>query len=174
MSEATTDTRKAIVKLRDELVLIPDGKELAVGILTDWDALEAERDRGPIGAVPTDEGGPGKEETYWLRRKLDASIQHLRDIEDYYRLRGGTPESFNAVRAERARDLYEHILADFVNGKLTEPTRYDALEAERDRAVELVRRFRQWDDLPGRADGPFWMQEADALLAALVEDSGRG
>lgn len=38
----------------------------------------------------------------------------------------------------------------------------DALVAERDRAVRLIRQFRQWDDLPGR------MAEADTFLAALA------
>ena len=39
------------------------------------------------------------------------------------------------------------------------------LVADRDRLLYLVQQFRQWDDLPGRADGPFWMREADEVLS---------
>jgi hypothetical protein len=30
--------------------------------------------------------------------------------------------------------------------------------------LELVKRFRQWDDLPGRGDGPMWMKWADEVI----------
>lgn len=80
--------------------------------------------------VPNDDGGPGREDTYWLRTKLQAAIQHLRDVEDYYRFLGGEPQGFNMIRADRARDLYETILEDFVNGKISRPTR-----AELERAL---------------------------------------
>lgn len=78
---------------------------------------------------PGVEGGPGKEETYWLRVKLDACVQHLRDIEDFYRIRGGLPESFNTIRADRARSLYEQISEDFISGKVTVPTMRERAEA---------------------------------------------
>jgi hypothetical protein len=74
------------------------------------------------GRVPSAEGGPGHEEQYWQRRKLNAAIQHLRDIEDYYRTRGGDPEGFNMVRADRARAIYEQISDDYLNGKRNRPT----------------------------------------------------
>jgi len=83
-----------------------------------------------IGRVPSDEGGPGHEETYWLRQKLQASIVHLRDIEDYFRM-SGTPRSMD--RADRARSLYEQISEDFVNGKtnrLTMRQRAEVAEAD--------------------------------------------
>jgi len=82
-----------------------------------------------IDRFPTTAGGPGHEEQYWLNQKLKASIRHLRDIEDYYRLRGGTPRSPNMIRADRARSLYEQISDDFLNGKRNVPTMRERAEA---------------------------------------------
>lgn len=89
--------------------------------------------RGNWKQEPSDEGGPGKEETYWLRNKLRSAVVHLRDIEDYYIVRGGTPESPNVQRARRARGIYEQISEDYINGKLGTPTmreRAESAEAE--------------------------------------------
>lgn len=83
---------------------------------------EVERLQQAQRRVPSDEGGPGNEEHYWMRAKLGAAIMHLRDLEDFYRLRGGTPAGFNQVRADRARQLYEAITEDFLNGSMTRPT----------------------------------------------------
>jgi len=111
-----------------------------------------------IGRVPSDEGGPGHEEAYWLRQKLQASIVHLRDIEDYFRM-SGTPRSMD--RADRARSLYEQISEDFVNGKIDRLTMRQRAEA-------------------AEADNRAMQQEADemeaelaALEAALVETNLR-
>ena len=93
--------------------------------------------------VPSDDGGPGHEESYWLRAKLQASITHLRDVEDFYRLRGGLPDGFNTLRADRARDLYEAITEDFVDGKTTRPTR-----AELEQEVERLKRGNQERETP--------------------------
>jgi hypothetical protein len=82
----------------------------------------AERERDGEGSVPTKAGGPGHEEKYWLKHKLYASIRHLRDVEDYYRLKGGLREGFNLIRADRARSIYEQITEDFLNGKRDVPT----------------------------------------------------
>lgn len=82
-----------------------------------------------LGPVPDRSGGPGHEEVYWLRRKLNESIKHLRDIEDYYRIKGGTPRSYNMIRADRARSLYEQISEDFLNGKTNRPTMRERAEA---------------------------------------------
>jgi len=87
-----------------------------------------------IGRVPSDEGGPGNEETYWLRQKLQASIVHLRDIEDYFRM-SGTPRSMD--RADRARSLYEQISEDFVNGKIGSLTMRQRAEAAETQAAAL-------------------------------------
>jgi len=81
-----------------------------------------------LGPVPDSSGGPGKEEVYWLKRKLNESIRHLRDIEDYYRMKSGTPVSFNMIRADRARSLYEQISEDFLNGKINQPTMRERAE----------------------------------------------
>jgi len=89
-----------------------------------------------IGRVPSDEGGPGHEEAYWLRQKLQASIVHLRDIEDYLRM-SGTPRSME--RADRARSLYEQISEDFVNGKIDRLTMRQRAEAAEAR-VEVLER----------------------------------
>jgi len=82
-----------------------------------------------LGPVPDSSGGSGHEEQYWLKRKLNESIRHLRDIEDYYRLRSGTPRSYNMERANRARSLYEQISEDFLNGKIRQPTMRERAEA---------------------------------------------
>lgn len=112
-------------------------------------AAERERDEalarseGRRPPRPTDEGGPGKEEECWLQAKLKACIRDLRDIEDYYRLeRGGSEDSPNMVRADRARQLYEAIGEDFLNGKLTRPTvreRAEAAEAALTQTREKVK-----------------------------------
>jgi hypothetical protein len=81
-----------------------------------------------LGPVPDRSGGPGHEERYWLKRKLNESIRHLRDIEDYYRMIGGTPRSFNMIRADRARSLYEQISDDFLNGRSMQPTMRERAE----------------------------------------------
>ncbi len=44
-----------------------------------------------------------------------------------------------------------------------------SLQRREDALRNLVRRFREWDDLPGRADGPYWMAEADRVLAVQPE-----
>lgn len=31
--------------------------------------------------------------------------------------------------------------------------------------LALVERLRGWDDLPGRSDGPFWIEECDKVIA---------
>lgn len=98
---------------------------------------EVERERRQ---VPSDEGGPGGpgyEEQYWLRAKLNASIRHLRDVEDFYRLREGLPEGFNMLRADRARSLYEQISDDFLNGNRDVPTMRDRAQAAEARNKEL-------------------------------------
>lgn len=102
-------------------------------VLAERDGLKEQLEAAELARrpVPTNEGGPGHEERYWLRAKLDGAIQHLRDIEDFYRLRGGLPESYNMARADRARSLYEQITEDFVNGKLGTPTLKEQLEALR-------------------------------------------
>jgi len=96
---------------------------------SDFDTIRAGR-----GRAPSDEGGPGNEETYWLRQKLQASIVHLRDIEDYFRL-SDTPRSMD--RADRARSLYEQISEDFVNGKTNRLTMRQRAEAAEARLAEL-------------------------------------
>lgn len=105
-------------------------------------ARDAERRR-----VPGDEGGTGREEQYWMRAKCDAAITHLRDMEDYFRLRGGLPEGFNMLRADRARQLHEAISAYLLNGKRGVPTvreRADAADtALRARDAELAEAYRQ-------------------------------
>ena len=111
-------------------------------------AAEAERDEAQLraginglGAHPSEAGGPSKEEAYWQRRKLDAAIRHLRDIEDHFRLGAGTPESPNMIRADRARAIYEQISDDYLNGKTYRPTmkeRAVAAEGERDRLREVL------------------------------------
>ena len=90
-------------------------------------ADQAER----LGAVPAED--TSKAETYWQRQKLDSAIRHLRDIEDFYRTRGGLGMSRNQVRADRARAIYEQITDDYLNGKMTRPTLKEhaaTLEAE--------------------------------------------
>lgn len=89
----------------------------------------AHLDRDGLGPAPSDAGGPGHEEQYWQRRKLDAAIRHLRDIEDYYRTRGGLPEGFNMIRADRARAIYEQISDDYLNGNAKRPTLAQRLDA---------------------------------------------
>ncbi len=132
-----------------------DGEAVAEAALTkerDWKWREITRARAAEAAlteardaqrpVPTGEGGPGKEEQYWMRAKTRAAITHLRDMEDYFRLQGGTPESFNQVRADRARQLYEAITADFLNGKMTRPTvreERDSLAAALEQAQAALR-----------------------------------
>ena len=103
-----------------------------------------------IGRVPSDEGGPGHEEAYWLRQKLQASIVHLRDIEDYLRM-SGTPRSMD--RADRARSLYEQISEDFVNGKIDRLTMRQRAEA-------------------AEADNRAMQQEADEMEARVAELEG--
>jgi len=103
-----------------------------------------------IGRVPSDEGGPGHEETYWLRQKLQASIVHLRDIEDYFRM-SGTPRSMD--RADRARSLYEQISDDFVNGKTNRLTMRQRAEV-------------------AEADNRAMQQESDKMEARLSEAEG--
>lgn len=106
---------------------LPDVAALAHAALIELEQAERARDEQRR-RVPSDEGGPGHEESYWLRLKLQGAIQHLRDVEDYYRVHAGMPDSMNMLRAERARALYEAITEDFVNGKATRPSRAD-LEA---------------------------------------------
>lgn len=121
----------------------------AVGVSGDLFALEAlsavkaeladaERRRR---SVPSEEGGPGHEEIYWFRAKLDAAILSLRDIEDYYRTKGGLRESFNMVRADRARDIYEQISEDFFNGRVGVPTIRERLGILLGAAERLLDRY---------------------------------
>ncbi len=110
-------------------------------------ALEAAAAARSLGPRPTDE--PGHERAYWLRQKMDAAIMHLRHIEDYSRSHwdeGIPPEgSFDEATADRARNIYEQITADLLEGKLDTPPitqRLSATEAERDRLLSLLRRVR--------------------------------
>src|SRR4051812_40053424 len=96
-----------------------------------------------LGPRPTREGGPGKEEAYWLKQKLYESIRHLRDIEDYFRERGGTPDSPNMDRADRARSLYEQISDDFLNGRRDVPTMRQRAEAAEAAVLVLLRALEQ-------------------------------
>ncbi len=132
-----------------------------------------------LGPVPTDAGGPGREETYWLRQKVDAAIRHLRDIEDYYRVKPSLhPQSFNAVRADRARQLYEAIIVDFREGKMTRPTRAERLaalaadnerlERERDELLDLLRGWvRQIGVISPKSNNALLVATMDTLRAAL-------
>jgi hypothetical protein len=90
-----------------------------------------------LGAAPREgEGGPGREERYWLKGKVGAAIRHLRDVEDFYRVtRGGLPGSRNEILADRARAIHEQLTADILNGKTTEPTVLERARLERDGAV---------------------------------------
>ena len=161
-----------------KLTLIELPMAEAKGLREEFAALaarvdEAERARK---RVPSDEGGPGAEELYWLRAKLNASITHLRDIEDYYRLLGGSPEGFNMVRADRARQLYEAITEDFVNGKMTRRTRAEA-EARVEELTEALRLASRLLDGEGYFDDPDYHAEISVIQealrgAVLVRESG--
>lgn len=48
----------------------------------------------------------------------------------------------------------------------SEPTEVEQLRAENEALLSLVRRLKQWDDMPARSDGPYWLREADIVLAA--------
>lgn len=140
---AITTISKELEQLREErewwtavnAELLPY-QERAVAAEAENQRLREERDaalRGNWKREPSDEGGKGHEETYWLRNKLRSAVIHLRDIEDFYIVRGGAPESYNIQRARRARGIYEQISEDFLNGKLGTPTmreRAEAAEAE--------------------------------------------
>ena len=111
-------------------------------------AAEAERDKAQLranvnglGKEPSEAGGPTHEESYWQRRKLDAAIRHMRDLEDYFRLAGGVDESPNMIRADRIRAIYEQISDDYLNGKTYRPTMKEralAAEAEVARLVAFL------------------------------------
>ncbi len=94
-----------------------------------------------IGIKP--ECGPGQGKADWLRRKLDAAVRHLREIEDFNRIGDfppGTYEgSFQEAQADRARSIYEQITSDFYEGKLGQPT----MRQERDAALEQVKVLRE-------------------------------
>lgn len=125
------------------------------------DRLVAERDEAQLrasinglGSEPSEAGGPGKEEAYWQRRKLDAAIRHMRDLEDYFRLAGGTDDSPNMIRADRVRAIYEQISDDYLNGKTYRPTmkeRAEAAEAEIELVVEWFVQ-KPWSELPDPGD----------------------
>lgn len=137
------------------------------------EAAERERDelRESLRPVPTDEGGPGKEETYWLRGKLRAAITHLRDVEDYYRVQGGLPLGFNMIRADRARDLYEAITEDFVNGKRDRPTRAE-LERAVGRLEEALRAARPFGNGMDAVTERAFKAIIDAALVRTGEEHG--
>lgn len=116
--------------------LIPKGLNAIDALVARVEELEKERRR-----IPSNEGGPGHEEMYWLRAKLNAAITQLRYIEDYYRLKGGTPDSFNMERADRARSIYEQITVDFIHGRMGTPitaARVAALERHCDKLSETL------------------------------------
>jgi len=132
-------TVASLLTIKPSPEVMVEACDLLLAAAVELDRVRAERDealRGGLAAGPTNEGGPGHEQTYWLRSKLRAAIMHLRDVEDYYRMLGGRPESHNQARADRARDIYEQITEDFVNGKLSVPSvkaERDALRAENER-----------------------------------------
>jgi hypothetical protein len=154
-------TSKDVQTLRDTLT-DPDvddwfGALCALDRLMDGlQRLQDARGNG-LGAVPDESGGPGREETYWLRRKLRAAVTHLRDLEDYYRFLGGLPEGFNMLRADRARDLHQRITEDFINGKRGIETRAE-LEARLQAAERALREVGR--ELERFADG-----DTDSLVA---------
>lgn len=156
-AEQRAEQREALATVRDRLASQEQELERLREELEDYKHLmefetsraeELARQRGAVEAEvrrlreqldgvtrrPTEAGGPGKEEAYWMRQKLQASIGHLRDIEDYFRVEvGGEPGSYNMARADRARSLYEQMSEDFIHGRLGTPTmreRAEAAEAE--------------------------------------------
>jgi hypothetical protein len=74
----------------------------------------------------------------------DRTIQAWMDL-------GAAPELNNKPRA--VRDEVPRISA-------TVPS-----DPKETLAISLLRRLRQWDHLSGSADGPFWANEIDAVLA---------
>ncbi len=90
------------------------------------------------GIRPEFGAGQGKED--WLRRKLNAVVRHLRDIEDYNRIWDYPAEqyegSFEEAQADRARSIYEQITSDFFEGKLGEPTMKQQLEEAKAKILE--------------------------------------
>ena len=76
--------------------------------------------RGHLSQYPP-QGDPTYTEEHWIRMKVDAAIRQLRDLEDAFRP-SGEPGSFNEQRANRARDIYEQLTSDFLNGKINRPT----------------------------------------------------
>ena len=136
------------------------------------DAAEKERDEARDALRPprrpNDEGGPGKEDSYWLQQKLNAAIRHLRDIEDEFRCRRGVPEGFNMIRADRARSIYEQITDDFLNGKrdvLTMKERADAAEA---RVVVLENALREIARFGASIPAPGWEPVISADAKAIA------
>jgi len=150
--------------LSDLVAIAKEQAESADEWREQWE--RAERRAGwSIGRVPNDEGGPGHEEAYWLRQKLQASIVHLRDIEDYLRM-SGTPRSMD--RADRARSLYEQISADFVNGKIDRLTmRQRAERAEQ----ELVHTGRG-KEAPGEPSTGEGNRDADRDFGERISRTG--
>jgi hypothetical protein len=141
--------------------------------------LEAERE-AERRREPSDEGGPGHEEQFWMRVKTRAAITHLRDMEDYFRLRGGLPEGFNMVRADRLRQLHEAITADFLNGKLTAPTTRDRIEAaearvrvQAEQIAALQDALRQVLDCRGSYNGTVSMYGGDPAICTKCEAVAR-
>jgi len=163
MSDNAEILRELIHWCPDVVGTHPTRKEDAYRAL---DALVAERDEAQLrasinglGSEPwrrlglAEAGGPGKEEAYWQRRKLDAAIRHMRDLEDYFRLAGGTDDSPNMIRADRVRAIYEQISDDYLNGKTYRPMkeRAEAAEAEIELVVEWFVQ-KPWSELPDPGD----------------------
>lgn len=145
------------------------------GIVAELDAANLRAGINGLGITPTEAGGPGHELAYWQRRKLDAAIRHLRDLEDYFRLRGDETyaDSPNMRRADRARGIYEQISDDYLNGRSSAPTmreRAETAEAAVERYEKYLTRGQFVDELEARAEAA--EVEVERLREALGKLAG--
>lgn len=148
--------------------LVSEALEAADALAARLKEVEGERDdwlRGRLRAFPDEEYGHS--ERYWLRQKLAASVRHLRDVEDFYRVRGGLPVGFDMIRADRARSLYEQISDDFLNGNVQVPTMRD--RAERAEAqLRVAREGLEQIAMPLDSIQPGWdVEDAEVDRAAM-------